>query len=345
MVAIKRVLFILLLAIILPAHSSNLEELAYQAYKDRDFEKARNLYTQAAQENSASAQYMLGLMYGRGIGGDKDELAAFKWYEKAAQQDDPDAQYELAAAYEYGLGTDFDQDRARKWYSKAAENGQATAQYKMGLYYAYPDTDENPDLKEAIRWFLAAAEQDYVDAQRELAQRYSLGGGVERNQEEADKWKRRADLLEGKNEPENYILPEGFTGPLTVIFDTNSGAEPVYDNGVRLYNIPNSGILYTQFNDNGDVTNEQRFFYKDAAGQQVEITTFWGATSPADVSSKTLGLRSTYSKVFNIYHDCKLNYQIFVVSTAEMEQKLADKFEDYPDFRDRVMDNHPDCGA
>jgi len=69
-------------------------------------------------------------------------------------------------------------------------------------------------------------------------------------------------------EKEIYLLPEGFRGEMIVYFDQPDGQEIEYEDSVRVYHIPPSGHLKTQFPKNGGCMNNDRihFFYVDSLG-------------------------------------------------------------------------------
>jgi TPR repeat protein len=54
----------------------------------RDYEKARDLFSKAAQQNNASAQYQLGLMYYKGKGVAINKVTAMKWFILAGDYED-----------------------------------------------------------------------------------------------------------------------------------------------------------------------------------------------------------------------------------------------------------------
>lgn len=66
-------------------------------------------------------------------------------------------------------------------------------------------------------------------------------------------------------EQEIYLIPEGFRGKIVVFFDQEDGQEKHYDNYARVYRIPESGYLKSQFPKNGGCMNDNRirFYYKD----------------------------------------------------------------------------------
>lgn len=66
-----------------------------------------------------------------------------------------------------------------------------------------------------------------------------------------------------KDEKELFLIPKDFKGTVLIIFDQKDGAEKEYDEEHRrVYKIPNSGILYTQFPvpESGEIL-DQKFFY------------------------------------------------------------------------------------
>jgi TPR repeat protein len=72
-----------------PRGMTNLAALSGNAGAPMDPVKKRALLAKAAEENSAEAQFQLGVMYANGIGGPKDDVAARAMFEKAAAQTTP----------------------------------------------------------------------------------------------------------------------------------------------------------------------------------------------------------------------------------------------------------------
>ena len=71
-------------------------------------------------------------------------------------------------------------------------------------------------------------------------------------------------------EPETYLIPSGFTGKVNIIFNQEKGMAPKYENGRRLYEIPPSGILLTQFKDEYGLVSHQ-YFYVDSIGKRTTL--------------------------------------------------------------------------
>lgn len=123
-----------------------------------------------AEKGSAEAAYHLGMMKHLGIGGPKDEKAAFELFEKAAEGGDPLAAYKLGCYYAgQGEGTVApDPALALKFKLVAAEAGYALAQHDVARQYF--DAGET-DL--ALEWLLRSAQQGFPDALRALASLYN----------------------------------------------------------------------------------------------------------------------------------------------------------------------------
>jgi hypothetical protein len=54
-------------------------------------------------------------------------------------------------------------------------------------------------------------------------------------------------LIFSRAKPELYLVPENFKGEIIVLFDQPDGESMKYLDGKRIYNIPQSGVLFTQF--------------------------------------------------------------------------------------------------
>jgi hypothetical protein len=71
-----------------------------------------------------------------------------------------------------------------------------------------------------------------------------------------------------------FILPINYKGTIAVIYGQDNGAEKEYENGKRLYRIPKSGVLKTQFELKGETANFGEYYYRNDKGQRIRITSF-----------------------------------------------------------------------
>jgi TPR repeat protein len=117
--------------------------------------------------------------------GNYDE--AKKWYLKAAEQNDASAQHGLGVMYVFGQGVEQNYTEAIKWFGLAAAQGDAESQFSLGMRYSRGDSVPQ-DFAEAIKWFNLSASQGVPEAQMKLGDRYANGEGTTQDYVEAYKW-------------------------------------------------------------------------------------------------------------------------------------------------------------
>ena len=131
----------------------------------------------------------------------------------AGQQEDAETCYRTAQDYYYGKnGKNKDDEAAAQWYLKAAEQGHVESYYCLGNMLK-----EVCELEDAIGCFQEAAELGHAAAQYELGVAYSLGLGIEQNNEESMKWYRKA-AEQGHEEAIGFLKELGERVPVA---DTN----------------------------------------------------------------------------------------------------------------------------
>jgi TPR repeat protein len=157
----------------------------------QDYAQAVAWYQKAANQGYANAQYNLGVRYANGQGVKQDYAQAVAWYQKAANQGDADAQYNLGVMYANGQGVKQDYAQAVAWYQKAANQGHVNAQYNLGLMYGN-GRGVKQDYAQAVAWYQKAANQGYADAQHNLGVRYANGQGVKQDDAQAVAWYQKA---------------------------------------------------------------------------------------------------------------------------------------------------------
>lgn len=77
-----------------------------------------------------------------------------------------------------------------------------------------------------------------------------------------------------RGESEVYRLPEGFTGTVVIVFNDSSGAAARYDGKHRVYDIPSSGMLRTQFSANPGWSSNRRYLFVSTDGSQERAVPF-----------------------------------------------------------------------
>jgi TPR repeat protein len=183
---------------------------AIEAYTAKDYARAANLFTQAAQDGNARAQFELGRMYLKGLGVEKDCAATAAWIGKAASQNLAIAQTLFGTLYLKGLCVSRDNATAMSWYDKAASLGDAAGQIMFGLMLA-----DRKDYGEAMRW-LRKGEANHVElllepegeaksiqiakklrglAQYTIGLMYEAGAGVPKDIRQSINWYQKAAEL------------------------------------------------------------------------------------------------------------------------------------------------------
>ncbi|TFG79142.1 MAG: DUF1566 domain-containing protein [Chrysiogenales bacterium] len=189
---------------------------------EKDLKKGFELVQKSAEQGNDGAQLLIGGMYKDGKGVQRDNKKAFAWIQKLAEQGNLSAQNDLGHLYEQGLGVDRDFQKAREWYLQAAEKGLDAAQVSLGnIYRCGLGVEEN--INEAKKWYVKAAEQGNEKAKSELLQikleadpekklknkivaahkgdakamaevatMYLMGTGVEKSEENALEWFKKA---------------------------------------------------------------------------------------------------------------------------------------------------------
>jgi uncharacterized protein len=156
-------------------------------YAMHDYPRAIEMLTPLADRGDAVAQTKLGLIYTRGEGVARDDVAALGWLTRAAEQDQSEAQFELGVMYRDGLGTPANGALAMHWFERAAERGVPHAFNAIGeMYLGHQDVAQ--DYAAALSWFLRGAQLDNAESLYNIGVRYALGQGVERDETEAYKW-------------------------------------------------------------------------------------------------------------------------------------------------------------
>lgn len=109
---------------------------------------------------------------------------------RQAEAGDTNAQFRVATAYDSGQGAPRDGKEAMRWYLKAAENGHAEAQNSVGS-----GLQAAKRFKEALPWYERASAQRHALATNNLAYLYDLGLGVSQDRRRAfELYSRAADL-------------------------------------------------------------------------------------------------------------------------------------------------------
>ena len=116
-----------------------------------------------AEYGNAEAAFAAALNYESGHAVERDTEKAARIVRSLAQRGFGKAQLKLAEDIENGKIRLVDPSQCLGWYRRAAESGEARAMFRLGL--ACESGDEPGGLREAGKWFRAAAQRGLADAQ------------------------------------------------------------------------------------------------------------------------------------------------------------------------------------
>jgi len=161
--------------------SARLTYMLGRAYvANKEFTKAREAFSKAADSNFALAQLDLGFLYFNGLGVPQDYAEAAKWTRLAADQGLAPAQASLGAMYLDGKGVEQNRAKAAGLLKSAAARGFAPAEYTLAGLYASGEGIKQ-DLTEALRLYGRSANQGYAPAQVNFPWAHENGPNVEWN--------------------------------------------------------------------------------------------------------------------------------------------------------------------
>jgi len=100
---------------------------ALASFEEKDYAKAVELFTKAAELGLAKAMCNLGNCYYHGIGVANDDIKALECFGRASEQGDAFAIYNIGNMYLHGRTVEQDTAEAVKWFLKSAEKGNPEA--------------------------------------------------------------------------------------------------------------------------------------------------------------------------------------------------------------------------
>lgn len=161
-----------------------------------DKSKGLYLWKKAAAKKQADAAMTVGFLYSFSKN-KKEQKEGFNYTKQAAEAGLPIAMGNLANCYYYGKGTRKDKRLAKEWYQKASDLGMDTSTMQLGVIYHEEGNDDK-----AFALFLKAAENGYSEAMGWVAACYNNGYGVQKNQQIAHTWLKRAAAAGSKDAKE-----------------------------------------------------------------------------------------------------------------------------------------------
>jgi hypothetical protein len=80
-----------------------------------------------------------------------------------------------------------------------------------------------------------------------------------------------------QTEPEIHLIPDGYRGPVVIMYDMPNGDSIEYENGKRVLRIPPTGLLYTQFKqiEGWYEPGSIKHYYIHSDGSRKELPEVW----------------------------------------------------------------------
>lgn len=153
-----------------------------------DEKKAAEYFERAYNSGSVDGAYLLGLLLETGEQTEHDLARALELYLFAAEKGNTNAMTKVGYFLHEGIGAEKDIDKSIQWLEKAKAGGNQSAEKFLNIFYQNGEGDP----KAAFEHYLKLAEQGDAEAQYALYNAYDNGDGVEKDEEKARMWCKRA---------------------------------------------------------------------------------------------------------------------------------------------------------
>lgn len=140
---------------------------ALEAYKNKNFQKAHDIWVEEAKLKNDQAMANLGLMYLKGEGVEKDYLKAKEWFEQSSAYDNDSANFNLALMYQTKIGVEENIPKAVDYFRRAVAKNHVQAAFRLALIQLKDRTDLH-GVKEGFDCMLKAALAGHVMATVQL---------------------------------------------------------------------------------------------------------------------------------------------------------------------------------
>ena len=147
-----------------------------------------------------------------------------------------------------------------------------------------------------------------------------------------------------ESEPRIYLLPEGYVGAFYIVFNIPSGESQTYEDGARVYDIPEDGVLLMQ-SDSGAGrihTGDIKWFYESEDGTREKVEGRWTTTvrdTPESRADEQVYIFGGGINLIKPVKDCEIYAKDFHVGTKAQILDGAGHFDIYSD---QGIDNLPD---
>jgi uncharacterized protein len=164
---------------------------AAAANKVKDYAVSMAIYRKLADQGSAAAPALIGLLYFAGAGVQRDNVKACDFFAISEKKADPNGTELLADCFFKGEGRAQDYAQSARLYEEASARGVAIADCALGNQYL-SGLGVQKDQNKAAALCRKSADRGVAKAQTDLGQMYFMGQGVEKSLPEAASWFEKA---------------------------------------------------------------------------------------------------------------------------------------------------------
>ena len=147
--------FLFNLSIFSPYTIADDYDRAFEALKQKDYERAIYFLSFYASNGDNVAQYNMGVLYRDGLGVEKNIKVAVSWFLLAAEQDNMLANYAIARILDKNLFKSDGQNNVIHYYKEAAFLGHAIAPIDLGNFYFLRNNSPKDYVRAFIWWSLS----------------------------------------------------------------------------------------------------------------------------------------------------------------------------------------------
>lgn len=147
--------------------------------------------------------------------------------------------------------------------------------------------------------------------------------------------------------PEIFLLPEAYVGSFYIIHSIKNGKAPRVKDGVRIYEIPSSGVLITQMdaNEGWTVSDKIRFYHRQPDGEAIEIKGRWSTSFEDTVENRSETEITIFGGGIGEFqgdaNSCEIIYRSYYVGTKKDVLDGVNLFQTEDAIKNRVIE----CGG
>lgn len=149
---------------------------------------------------------------------------------------------------------------------------------------------------------------------------------------------------EQKSEPRIYLIPEGYVGAFYIVFNIPSGEPQTYEDGARVYDIPEDGVLLMQSDSDPGLihTDDIEFFYESDDGTRDRIEGRWTTSvhdTPENRADDQVYIFGGGINLIKPVKNCGIYAKDFHIGT---KAQILDGVGHFDIYSDRGINNIPD---